>query len=85
MTSRNAIRNSPVLAGVLLLAALWVLLTLMNVFNARGPLNGEWVGANGVAGLVGVVVLAIILGLAVVVFADLGESEPQPEAFPPQE
>ncbi|MFC6794823.1 hypothetical protein ACFQFH_11365 [Halobaculum halobium] len=47
--------------------------------------SGSYVGQNAVGGLAGVAVLAGIVALLFVYLGELGESDPAPKAWPPEE
>ena len=87
MSLRTAGRQSPVLlAGVLLFGA-WVGVNLFRVFDA---VPSFWSGEGGVgqtwlAGLVGLLVMLIVVGLLITLYGALSESSPAPDAFPPSE
>lgn len=85
MGLRTAFRqNKLVLIGLLAFGA-WVFLTIQNVSSSMGSVvYGDWVGQSGVVGLVGLGVLAGIGLLVVLVYGELGETEPLPEEFPPE-
>lgn len=85
MGLRTAFRQHKlVLIGLLAFGA-WVFLTIQNVAASMGPVvYGDWVGQSGVVGLVGLGVLVAIGLLAVLVYGELGETEPLPEEFPPE-
>ncbi|WP_129112831.1 hypothetical protein [Halegenticoccus tardaugens] len=86
MSLRNAIRQNAALTAVLFLFGGWTLFTLWSVYGSMGPVTGgDWIGPNGVGGVAGVVILAVVLALVVTVYAELGETGPAPERFPPDE
>lgn len=85
MTLRSALRQSPWLAFVMLLAFLWLLVNGIGMLGALDFAGSTAVGQWGVSGVVGLVVLGIALALLVVMFGELSESEPGPEPWPPRE
>lgn len=82
---RNAFQhNKFVLVGVVAFAV-WTLLTFINVATSMGPLTLEnWVGQHGLGGVIGLIALAIIFGLAVTTYGSLSEVDPAPEEWPPE-
>ncbi|SEW14818.1 hypothetical protein [Natrinema salifodinae] len=86
MGLRTALRQNTVILAGLLAAGGWVFVTLLNVSSSMGSVTyGDWIGQSGVAGLVGLVVLLAIGLLVVSVYAELGEMDPLPEEFPPEQ
>lgn len=69
----------------LLVASLWVLYAGTRVLGLLDFSNTGPVGQGAVGGVVGLVVIAVALGLFVFLFGELGESEPGPETWPPSE
>jgi hypothetical protein len=85
MTIRSALGRSPLVTFAVLVAFLWVLYAGTQVFGLIDVADPGPIGQGAVGGVVGLVVIAIALGLLVVLFGELGESEPGPETWPPSE
>lgn len=85
MGLRTALEHNPVLTVGFLLAGGWIALTALNVASSMGPvMGGGWVGHSGVGGLFGLAVLFVLGVLLVYLYAELAESDPAPETFPPE-
>lgn len=82
---RNAVRRSPWVTFGLLLATLWILVVWVQLFGALDLSAVGYLGQGALSGVVGLVVMAIALGLLVVLFGELTSSEPGPEPWPPRE
>lgn len=94
MTIRNAIGQSNILAFGLLLVGGWTVVQVLNVVNLTESFTslgvplltpGTPIGSAGAAGIMGVVVMLAFLGLLFVLWGELGEFDPGPEEFPPDE
>lgn len=81
---RTAVRRSPVVTFGLLLATLWILLIWIWLFGVVDLSNVGYVGEGALGGVLGLVVMAIALGLLVMLFGELTSSEPRPEPWPPE-
>lgn len=86
MGMRNALKQSGWITFVLLLGMGWIVLSGLSVFglSKAGWSIGETVGRTAVSGAIGLLVMAVVLGFAIVLFSELGESEPAPRRFPPE-
>lgn len=85
MGIRTAIDHNPLLTFGLLFAAGWVLLVGFQIVNAMGSVTGgNWVGRHGLGGVMGLIVMAIFLGVVIAAFGALGEPEPAPGEWPPE-
>lgn len=86
MGIRTALRQIPAVTFAALLAVAWTLLVGYEVATAFDWLavGGGFVGENATAGVVGVAVLALALGLLVGLLGELSEHHPAPEAWPPE-
>jgi hypothetical protein len=85
MGIRTAIEHNAVVAFGLLLVGAWVALVGLQVFNQMGSVViGDWVGQHGLGGLMGLVVMLVFLGLLIVAFGELGETDPAPGEWPPE-
>lgn len=85
---RDAIRHNPVLFGLILLLAGWIVLGAVNValsMDFTQPEVYEMIGHAGSSGLVGLLVMATAVGLLLVLFSELGDAGPAPDRFPPEE
>lgn len=94
MGIRSAIGQSKLLTFGLLVIGAWTVIQILAVLDTAESLfetglplvgAGTSVGSSGVAGIMGVLVLLGFLGLVVVMFGELGEADPTPETFPPEE
>lgn len=77
---------SKLLVFGVLLAAGWLLLNVMQVFETMGSitLGNEVIGQGGASGIVGLLVMAVLAGLLLFLYSELGETDPSPEPFPPE-
>ena len=87
MALRTALQMSKVLVIGVLLFAGWLLLTVMQVFETMGSitLGNEVIGQGGASGIVGLLVMAVLAGLLLFLYSELGETDPAPEPFPPED
>ena len=77
MGIRTAIEHNPLVTAGLLFAIGWSILVGMQIVNEMGPIvGGNWVGQNGLGGLMGLLVIAA--------FGALGEPDPAPREWPPE-
>lgn len=93
MSVRTAGKLSPlILAGVFLFGA-WVAVNVFRVFETMSSiwidaggevLGGAAVGQNAFSGIVGLLVMAVVLGLLVALYSALSETGPVPDRFPPK-
>jgi len=88
MALRTALDQSRLLTFVVLGAFSWLLVTLLDVageidFMATG--QTDFIGFSATAGVVGIIVLAIVLGVLVTLYSEVTEAEPAPESWPPSE
>ena len=85
MGTRTALSNSRWITFAVLAVGVWMMATWFSVFGRI-----DWsalddpIGPYGYSGLVGLVVMAIAIGLLVVLYAELAEGEPGPDTFPPE-
>lgn len=85
MGTRTALSNSRWITFGVIAAAVWLLATWFAVLGSI-----DWsalddpVGTYGFGGLMGLVVMAVALGLMVVLYGELAEGEPGPDTFPPE-
>lgn len=88
MGLRNAVSQSWVLTAMVAGIGLWcayiAIQTFATIENLWG-FSGSYVGTNAVGGLAGVAVLAGIVALLFIYMGELGESDPAPRAWPPEE
>lgn len=86
MGFRTAVEHNPLVAFGLLFVTAWTALIGFNVVSQMqgvGPRN--WVGQHGFGGLMGVLVLTAFLVLLLLAFGDLGQRDPAPQEWPPDE
>lgn len=85
MALKTAIEHNPVLTIASLLFGGWLAVTAANVFGSMDSiLATDWIGPSGVSGLMGLIVLLVLGVLLVYLYAELAESDPAPESFPPE-
>ncbi|MFB6195991.1 MAG: hypothetical protein ABEI80_07445 [Haloplanus sp.] len=84
MGLRTALSQTRIVTFGVIAAGIWVVLTILRVYERLGPLSGQEVGQTPVPGLVGLVVLAGLLGGLIVLYSELAEEEPSPEPWPPE-
>lgn len=93
MGIRDAIGRSTYLTVMVIAFGLWASVIAVRTFNT---IEGAWLGTSDVAvggfvgqavgsGIVGIVVLVASVGLLLVMFGELEESEPAPTPWPPEE
>ncbi|MFB6206776.1 MAG: hypothetical protein ABEJ05_09665 [Haloglomus sp.] len=84
---RDALRRTRWITFGVLVATGWTLLVALDVATAfqwtEWP-PGQFVGPTAVGGIVGLVVLAALVGLLVTLYGELTEVEPAPQAWPPE-
>lgn len=87
MGARDSLRLGSWITVVVLLAGGWIVLVGLRVADTAslGLATGETVGQTVMSGVVGVLVMFAFLLLAFALYGELGEQEPRPETFPPQE
>lgn len=85
MVIRTALRQSKWITFGLLLVFLWVLLAAMGVLEVVGSADWAYLGQGAISGIAGLLVMVVALGLLVVLFGELTETEPGPEPWPPDE
>ncbi|UIO99554.1 hypothetical protein Hbl1158_13655 [Halobaculum sp. CBA1158] len=88
MGLRTAVSQSWVLTTMATAFALWAGYHAVQAFALSENIwafDGSYVGTNAVGGLVGVAVLVAFVALLFVLLGELGESDPSPEAWPPEE
>jgi hypothetical protein len=85
MALKTALEHNPVLTVGFVLAGAWIALTTLNVVSSMGALTlGDWVGHSGVGGLFGLGVMFVLGVLLLYLYAELAETDPAPETFPPE-
>ncbi|ELY99509.1 hypothetical protein [Natrialba asiatica] len=86
MGLRTAVEHNSLVAFGLLFAAVWTGLIGARIVTQMGGVTpGNWVGQHGFGGVMGLLVMAAFLVLILVAFGELGEPEPTPEEWPPDE
>lgn len=86
MGIRTAVGHNPLIAFGLLFAAVWTGLIGLQIATQMGGVTpGNWVGQHGFGGLMGLLVLIAFLGLVLFAASELGQPEPTPEEWPPEE
>lgn len=87
MALRDALRMSKLLVVGLLLFGGWLLLTGLEVFETMDSfsLGSQVIGQGGMSGVIGLFVMLTLAGLLLFLYSELGESDPSPDPFPPEE
>lgn len=88
MALKNAVSQSWVLTAMATGIGLWCAYIAVQTFariETIWAFDGSYIGANPVGGLAGIAVLVGIVALLFVYLGELGESDPAPEAWPPDE
>lgn len=85
MTIRNALHQSAIVTFGVAIAALWLLVAWFQVLDTVSLAGVGAVGTGTTAGVLGLLVLAVTLGLLLVVAGELGQSSPAPNSWPPTE
>ncbi|AXG11145.1 hypothetical protein [Haloplanus rubicundus] len=81
MGIRTALTQARIVTLGVFAAAIWVVLTMLQVFGRLGPLSSGGVGQTPISGLVGLAVLGGALALLLVLYGELSETEPAPEPW----
>jgi len=87
MSMRTALRQTRWVTFGVLAAVVWTLLITFEVataFDWTAFSPGAFVGQTAVGGIAGVAVLVLLLGLLVVLYSELTETDPAPQAWPPE-
>lgn len=87
MGMRTALQGTRWITFGVLAAAVWMLLIVYEVataFDWAEVTVQNFLGQAAMSGVVGLVVMAVTLGLLVVFYGELAETEPAPEAWPPE-
>lgn len=85
MSIKTALRQSPVVTFAVVVAGLWLLRSWLRVFGRIDLATPSAVGQGALTGIVGLVVLAITLGLLFALVGELGDATPGPNTWPPTE
>lgn len=88
MSLRTALRQSSLLTFLTLGAFVWLLFTLLDVmrnFDWLTVTSTDFVGNNAAGGIIGVAVLAILLGTLVTLYSEVSQEAPTPDSWPPSE
>lgn len=85
MSIKTALRQTRVVTFAALVAGLWLLLSWLRVFETIDWSNTTALGQGAVAGVIGLLVMAITLGFLFVLAGELGDVAPGPNQWPPSE
>lgn len=91
MTLRSALQQYWYVTVPVLAFLGWLLLKLLVVFDllaagvAETGVEGAYVGQAFVSGVVGLLVMGVVALLFLVLYSELGEFEPAPSAWPPEQ
>lgn len=81
MGVRTALTQSRIVTLGVVAAAIWVLLTILQVYGRLGPLSSGGVGQTPISGVIGLVVLGGLLALLLTLYGELSETDPAPEPW----
>jgi len=81
MGIRTALTQSRIISLGLFAAGIWIVMTMLQVYGRLGPLSSGGVGQAPISGLIGLAVLGGTLALVLVLYGELGETEPAPEPW----
>jgi hypothetical protein len=81
MGLRTALTQSRIVTFGAIGAGIWILLTILKVYERLGPLSSSSVGQSSVSGLIGLVVMGATLALLFVLYGELTEGEPAPDPW----
>jgi hypothetical protein len=87
MATKERFMRGSWLTVLVLLSGGWVVLKGLAVLNTAEAsfATGTTIGQTIVSGIVGLLVLVVVLGFLFVLYGELGEDDPAPETFPPQQ
>jgi hypothetical protein len=81
MGIRTALTQARIVSLGVFAAAIWIVLTMLQVYGRLGPLSSGGVGQTPISGLVGLAVLGGALALLLVLYGELSETEPAPKPW----
>jgi len=81
MGVRTAFTQARIVTLGVFFAAIWLVLTILQVYGRLGPLSGGGVGQTPISGLLGILVMGGLLALLLVLYGELSEEEPAPEPW----
>jgi hypothetical protein len=91
MGMRTALSQARVVTIGVLAALLWTVVTVFRVFEnmdlwgvANAGIVGDAIGTNAVGGILGLLVMTIAALAALHLLAELGDTEPAPDTWPPE-
>jgi len=87
MSVRTALEQARWITLGVMLAVVWTLAAVAEVASAFDWANWavqDFVGQTAMSGIVGLAVMATLLGLLVVLYGELSETEPNPTPWPPE-
>lgn len=84
MGIRTALRQGKAVTFAVLLVGIWTVLVWLDVYVSIEWASADFVGQSFVSGVVGLIVLAVLFGLLVVLYGELGETDPAPDPWPPR-
>jgi amino acid transporter len=87
MGARDSLRLGSWITVAVLLFGGWVVLTGLWVADTAtlGLATGETVGQTVMGGVIGLLVMFVVILFLFGLYGELGEQEPGPEPFPPQQ
>lgn len=87
MSMRTAVRQTRWVTFAVLAATAWTLLIAYEVataFDWTQVTGRDFAGQAATSGVVGLVVMVVFVGLLVVLYGELTETEPTPDTWPPE-
>ncbi|WP_299333491.1 hypothetical protein [Haloplanus sp.] len=81
MGLRTALSQSRIVTFGAIAAGIWIVLTILTVYQRLGPLSSGGVGQTPISGLIGLVVMGATLALLFVLYGELSEEEPAPDPW----
>lgn len=81
MGIRTALTQARIVTVGVFFAAIWLVLTILQVYGRLGPLSSGGVGQTPISGLLGILVMGGALVLLLVLYGELGEEEPTPDPW----
>jgi len=81
MGLKTALTQARIVTIGVFFAAIWVILTMLQVYGRVGPLSSGGVGQTPISGLIGLVVLGGLLALLLTFYSELSEVDPAPEPW----
>lgn len=87
MSIQTALRQSWLITSAVLLAGAWIVYQWLHIYEtaAASWVVGNYVGQTTVTGIVGLLVMLGLVAFVALLYSNLGEPEPAPDQFPPEQ